>query len=451
VVQHHLATRLHHDLRLERGGTLRSWALPKGLPLVRGERHLAVQTEDHPLQYLDFSGEIPAGEYGAGPMRIWDTGDYDVREWTDDKVTFRLHGRRHRGVWHLFRPRGNDASQWLVSRSDDGVDVPDEPGTYAPMLAATRDEPFDDPQWQFEIKWDGVRAVATVTRPGLGRPFGTRLRTRRGNEVVGTYPELGGLWERVLAWTAVLDGEVVAFDRDGRPSFERLQRRMNIRDEHMAQRMAREIPVSYVVFDLLAVDGEDLTDLSTTQRLDRLDDLLVPGGPVRRSEVLGSQGTDVFAAAREARLEGVVGKRRSAAYRAGQRSADWVKIKVRRTVDCVIGGWLPKSDAPGGREPFSLLAGLWDGAQLRWVARVGSGLTARERAELAAQFARITVADCPFVSDDELPAAAHWVSPEIVCTVEYGEVTEALRLRAPTYRGRPNDVDPRACVLTDLR
>jgi bifunctional non-homologous end joining protein LigD len=450
VIQHHLASRLHHDLRLERGGTLRSWALPKGLPLVRGERHLAVQTEDHPMKYLDFSGEIPAGEYGAGSMRIWDTGDYDVREWTDDKVTFRLHGRRHRGVWHLFRPRGNEASQWLVSRVDDGIDVPEAPGSYAPMLAATRDAPFDDPRWAFEIKWDGVRAIATCTRPGLGRPHGTTLRTRRGNEVVVTYPELAGMWERVLAWSAVLDGEIVAFDVDGRPSFERLQRRMNIRDEHMARRMAREIPVTYVAFDVLAVDGEELTGLGTAQRQARLDDLLVPGGPLRRSEVLGSQGTAVFEAASQARLEGIIGKRTDAPYRPGQRSADWVKVKVRHSVHGVIGGWLPKSDAPAGSEPYSLLVGLWDGPDLRWVARVGSGLTARERTELASRFRDLAVDGRPFLSDDELPTDAHWVRPELVCTVEYGEVTEALRLRAPTYLGRRDDVDPRQCLLTDL-
>ncbi len=450
VVQHHLATRLHHDLRLERGGTLRSWALPKGLPLVRGERHLAVQTEDHPLQYLDFSGEIPAGEYGAGPMRIWDTGDYDVREWTDDKVTFRLHGQRHRGVWHLIRPRGNEASQWLVSRVDEGIDVPDEPPSYAPMLASTREEAFDDPQWRFEVKWDGVRVVATVTRPGLGRPYGTRLRSRRGNDVTATYPELAGLWERVLAFTAVLDGEIVALDRDGRPSFERIQRRMNIRDEQMARRMASEVPVTYVVFDVLAVDGVDLSGLACERRLERLDDVLVPGGPVRRSESLGSSGTAAFEAVREAQLEGVIGKRLSSRYRPGQRTTDWVKIKVRRTVECVIGGWLPKSDVSGGTEPYSLLAGLWDGPRLRWVARVGSGLTSRERAALAARFDELAIDTCPFAPDDELPLDARWVAPEIVCSVEYAEVTDAGRLRAPTYCGRRPDLNARTCLLTDL-
>lgn len=450
VIQHHLATRLHHDLRLERGGTLRSWAVPKGLPLVRGEQHLAVQTEDHPLEYLDFSGEIPAGEYGAGQMRIWDTGDYDVREWTDDKVTFRLHGRRHHGVWHLFRPRSNDSSQWLVTRVDEGIDVPPPPRTYAPMLAVSRDEPFDDPHWGFEIKWDGVRAIATLTRPGLGRPHGTTLRTRRGNEVSATYPELAGLWERILAWSAVLDGEIVAFDAQGRPSFERLQRRMNLGDEHMARRMSREVPVSYVAFDVLAIDGEDLTGRSWTQRGAHVDELLVPGGPLRRSEVLGSAGTAVFEAAQQAQLEGIIGKRASAPYRPGQRSADWLKIKVRRDIDAVVGGWLPKADAPGTTQPYSLLVGLWDDGALRWVARVGSGLTDHERGVLAARFADLAVNDCPFIPDDDLPASAHWVRPEVVCTVAYGEVTGALRLRAPTYLGRRDDVDPRSCVLSDL-
>ena len=450
VIQHHLATRLHHDLRLERGGTLRSWAVPKGLPLVRGERHLAVQTEDHPMEYLDFSGDIPAGEYGGGPMRIWDRGDYDVREWTDDKVTFRLHGRRHRGVWHLFRTRDAEKSQWMVTRVDEGIDVPPEPAVYQPMLATLRADAFDDDRWQFEVKWDGVRAVATVCRPGLGRPPGTSLRSRRGNDVTVTYPELSGLWERVLAFNAVLDGEVVTFTPEGRPSFERLQHRMNIRDEHMARRMSGEMPVSYVVFDLLAVDGEELIALPLADRLRRLDEILVPGGPIMRNETLGSRGTTVFGAVADAGLEGIVGKRLAAPYRPGRRSNDWVKIKVRRTVDCVIGGWLPKAEEPRGSEPYSLLAGLWNGSALHWVARVGSGLTTAERATLADRFATLATDTCPFASNPDLPRGARWVQPEMVCTVEYTEVTDARRLRAPTYLGRRDDIDPRQCLLSEI-
>ncbi|MDP9405283.1 MAG: non-homologous end-joining DNA ligase, partial [Actinomycetota bacterium] len=163
VLQHHLARRLHHDLRLERDGTAPSWALPKGLPDVPGVRHLAVQTEDHPLDYMTFSGEIPAGEYGAGPVRIWDSGTYDALEWTADKVTFRLRGRRHSGEYHLFRTDRDDASQWLVVRRDDDPgDRVAEPPSFAPMLAVDGGEPFDDPAWLFEVKWDGVRAVATT-------------------------------------------------------------------------------------------------------------------------------------------------------------------------------------------------------------------------------------------------------------------------------------------------
>ena len=450
VIQHHLATRLHHDLRLERGGTLRSWAVPKGLPLVRDVRHLAVQTEDHPMEYLEFSGEIPAGEYGAGSMRIWDRGDYDVREWTDDKVTFRLHGQRHRGVWHLFRPRDAEASQWMVTRVDEGLDVPLEPSTYEPMLATMRERPFDDPAWQFEIKWDGVRALATVARPGLGRPSGTSLRTRRGNDVTLTYPELGAMWERVLAYNAVLDGEVVAFTPEGRPSFEHLQRRMNLRDEHMARRMSGQVPVCYMAFDLLSVDGEDLTGLPLTERQRRLDQIIVPSDWFRRSEVLGSSGTAVFAAATDSHLEGVIGKRRSSVYRSGRRSDEWVKLKVRRQAECVIGGWLPKSDSPTGSEPYSLLAGLWDGPSLHWVARVGSGLTATERAVLAATFDELATESCPFLPVADLPKNAHWVRPELVCTIEFTEMTEAGRMRAPTYQGRNETVDPRRCLLSDV-
>jgi bifunctional non-homologous end joining protein LigD len=411
---------------------------------------MAVQTEDHPMEYLTFSGEIPAGEYGAGPMRIWDEGDYDVREWTDDKVTFRLHGRRHHGAWHLFRTRDSEKSQWLVTRVDEGIDVPDRVGPFSPMLATLRDDPFDDDRWQFEVKWDGVRAIAEVTRPGLGREPGTRLRSRRNNDVTGTYPELASAWERVLAYTAVLDGEIVTFTGEGRPSFERLQRRMNVRDEHMARRLSGGMPVSYIVFDLLAVDGEDLTALPLSERQRRLDDILVPGGALLRSEALGPKGTAVFAAAQSARLEGVIGKRLSSQYRPGRRSDEWVKIKVRHTVDCVIGGWLPKADEPRGTEPYSLLCGLWDGTGLRWVARVGSGLTAAERKVLAERFAGLARDDCPFVPDPELPRGSRWVQPDIVCTVEYTEVTEAGRLRAPTYQGRRDDADPKESLLSDV-
>ena len=272
VIQHHLATRLHHDLRLERGGTLRSWALPKGLPLVPRLTHLAMQTEDHPLDYLTFDGEIPEGEYGGGQMRIWDTGTYSVLEWEDGKVTVKLDGIRHQGEWHLFRlnrrgpggvPTGNP-KEWMITRATSDTQLlPADPPTVRPSLASPGGEPFDHPDWLYEIKWDGVRAIATVTRPGRGPKEAnsgtTVLRSRNGNDITPAYPELWPLWERVLAFNAVLDGEVVALDAQGRPSFSRLQHRMHLRDRDRVDAARARNPVQLVVFDLLALDGQLLT------------------------------------------------------------------------------------------------------------------------------------------------------------------------------------------------
>ncbi len=340
VIQHHLARRLHHDLRLARHGTAPSWAVPKGLPDVPGVRHLAVRTEDHPLDYLSFSGEIPAGEYGAGPVRIWDEGTYELLEWTDDKVTFRLAGSRHSGEYHLFRTGRDDPSQWMVTRADaDRGDVPPDPPAFAPMLAVDGGEAFDDPGWLFEVKWDGVRAVATTRRPGTGREAATTLVSRRGNDVSAAYPELAPLWERVLARNAVLDGEIVAFDRDGRPSFQRLQHRMHVRDAAAVARARTAAPVVYVVFDLLAVDGEALIDLPLTERLARLGETVVAGGPLLCSTPVPATASRC-SPRRPTRPGGLIAKRADSRYLPGRRSRDWRKLKIRRTVDAVVGGWL---------------------------------------------------------------------------------------------------------------
>lgn len=451
VLQHHLATRLHHDLRLERSGTAPSWAVPKGLPDVPGVRHLAVQTEDHPLSYMSFSGEIPQGEYGGGPVRIWDEGTYDLLEWTDDKVTFRLHGRRHTGEYHLFRTGGaDDPSQWMVVRADQPADLPGPPPALAPMLAVDGGgEGFDDPEWVFEVKWDGVRAIATTVRPGTGEPASTRLVSRLGNDVTAAYPELASLWERVLARNAVLDGEIVAFGTDGVPSFQRLQRRMHLRDEGGVDRARTRIPVTYMVFDLLAVDGAAIIDRPLAERLALLDEVLVPGGAVQRSEAVPEAGTALFSAASERGLEGLVAKRAASPYRPGQRSRDWRKLKVRRSVDCVVGGWLPGQGGRGG-SLGALLLGLHDEGRLRYVGRVGSGFDEAELARLDALLAE-RAGDSPFSGGPPRPPkGARFVRPDLVCRVEYGEVTEEGVLRAPSYKGLVEGADPRACVCDDL-
>ncbi|MDQ3538175.1 MAG: non-homologous end-joining DNA ligase [Actinomycetota bacterium] len=451
VLQHHLARRLHHDLRLERHGTAPSWALPKGLPDRKGVRHLAVQTEDHPVSYMSFSGEIPAGEYGGGQVRIWDAGGYDLLEWTDDKVTFRLHGRRHSGEYHLFRTgRDGDTKQWLVIRADDALtDVPPDPPSLSPMLASDGGRAFDDPDWLFEIKWDGVRAIATVRRPGAGDAAGTRLVSRQGNDITPAYPELAPLWERVLARNAVLDGEIVALDGAGRPSFQRLQRRMHLRDTVGVARAAERSPVRYMVFDLLAADGQALTGRPLRDRLALLDEILVPGGPFVRSVAVPSDGKALFAAARQQGLEGLIAKRSASLYRPGKRTRDWLKFKVRRRAQVVIGGWLPGKEGRSGRLG-ALLLGLYDGAVLQFVGRAGTGFDDAELTRLEGLLADLARDDSPFGPSAEIPRQARYVDPILVCSVEYVERTEVGLLRHPSYKGLVADAAAGQCTLREL-
>jgi len=453
VLQHHLATRLHHDLRLERHGTAPSWALPKGLPDVKGVRHLAVQTEDHPVEYMSFEGEIPAGEYGGGPVRIWDSGTYDLLEWTDRKVTFRLHGNRHHGEYHLFRTGRGDDSQWMVVRADEDAlaevsDVPPPPPELAPMLATDGGEAFDDPDWLFEIKWDGVRAIATVVRPGTGGDGATRLVSRNGNDISGGYPELASLWERVLARNAVLDGEIVAMDAQGRPSFQRLQQRMHARDPNAVARAAKHTPVTFVVFDVLAVDGTPVIDEPLTARQELLGELLVPSDRFVRSAALRQQGKAMFAAAEAQGLEGLIAKRAESTYKPGKRSREWRKLKVRKTVDAVIGGWLV---GEGGRANRigALLVGLYDEGRLHYIGRVGTGFDDAELTRLGLLLDERAIDASPFTTVPN--RAGRWVRPDLVCHLEYGEVTEGAKLRHPSYKHLVPDAEAQACLLDELR
>lgn len=449
VIQHHLATRAHHDLRLERDGVAVSWAVPEGLPDVPGLGHLAIHTEDHPLACLDVAGEIPDGECGAGPMRIWDRGTYETLAWDEGKVEVRLHGARHDGEFHLLRTGDDDPSQWLVGRAGEPeAGLPAAPPRIKPMLAA--DGPghgFDDAGWTFEVKWDGVRAVATAVRPGAGEPGHTRLVSRAGNDVTAGYPELDALWQRVLARNAVLDGEIVAFDDGGRPSFQRLQRRMHTRDPRHVDRARADAPVTYMVFDLLVVDGETLVDQPLAQRLARLDELLVPGGAVQRSEATPETGAALFDAAAAHGLEGVIAKRLASRYRPGKRSRDWLKLKVRRQADVVIGGWLPGERGRAGRLGSLLVGAYDDGGGLRYLGRVGTGFDEAELARLGELLADRATDRSPFAAGPAPPRGARWVTPELVCRVAYAEVTDDGVLRAPAYKGLAPDIDPAACTV----
>jgi bifunctional non-homologous end joining protein LigD len=440
VIQKHAARRLHYDLRLERDGVLVSWAVPRGLPTAPGERRMAVHTEDHPLEYLDFEAWIPEGEYGGGEMRIFDRGTYEAPEWEKGKMTIRLHGERVRGEYHLVETRQG----WLIFRSKRSGEIAPPP-PMKPMTAEGGHDPFDDPDWIFEPKLDGVRTLAYVSTAE------TRLVSRTGRDQTAQYPELANLATFVNAVHAVLDGEIVAIGDDGQPSFERLQQRINLTSETDIAKVRSKIPVSLYVFDILWLDDRDLTGLELVQRRQILEDVITQTGPIGITLVIEQEGVQFFEAAKGLGIEGVIAKRRDSIYEPGKRSRHWRKIKAMRSVDAVICGWTPgggsRSDSFG-----ALLLGAYDGeGALHWIGQVGTGFTGKLLADLQQRLNAIETTEPPS-GDRDLRAVkgAHWVKPELVCEVTYLEMTKAGKLRAPSYKGLRPDKPPMDCLLEDL-
>jgi bifunctional non-homologous end joining protein LigD len=440
VIHKHRATRLHYDVRLEHEGGLPSWAVPRGLPTERGDKRLAVQTEVHPLEYGTFEGTIPEGHYGAGEVRIFDDGWYEPVEWTDTKVSFKLHGRRYPGLeFHFVKTR----TDWLafLASSQDSPPIA-SPGRYQPMLAEPGGEPFDDPTWWFEPKLDGIRALAQMETGG------TVLTTRRGRDVTFQYPDIHMIHELVDQVNAVLDGEIVAVDAEGKNSFEALQQRMNLQNEREIKRVAKQIPVAFVVFDVLWLDGHDVTGLALEQRRELLELVAEQDHRLQLMSYEEGEGSAFVRAARSLGLEGVVAKRKGSKYLPGKRSPDWRKIKLISTQDCVILGWTP---GQGGRAGSfgALLVGAIDGGHLRWVGQVGTGFTHRMLEQLMAQLEPL-VRPTPPIDDAQLRRVkgATFVDPDLVCEVEYLEITKSTgKMRAPSFRGLRPDKTPDECVL----
>ena len=439
VIQRHDATRLHYDLRLERDGVLVSWAVPKGLPLVKGERHLAVQTEDHPMEYGSFEGSIPKGHYGAGEVRIWDHGTYDLLEWTEKKVSFRLHGERYRGEYHLIKTRERD---WLILMASASEEQPlPAPPAFTPMLAQGGYQPFDAKGWWFEPKFDGVRTLLYIVGESV------RLVSRTGRDQTSTYPELSRVYRRVNAINAVLDGEIVATDEEGQTSFELLQQRMNLAAPTEIERIRRKIPVELVAFDLLWLDGQDLTSRPLSERRERLEAVVMEDKGLRLMYRVADEGKAFYQAAKDLGLEGMIAKRAASRYVPGKRSDDWRKIKAMKRQDCVVLGWTPglkgRSDAFG-----ALLLGAYKDGKLIWVGQVGSGFTDRMLKDILDRLSAIEEAKPP-IPDPELRKVkgAHWVRPELVCEVEYLQMTAAGKLRAPSFKGLRTDKAPEDCIL----
>jgi bifunctional non-homologous end joining protein LigD len=319
VIQQHHARRLHWDLRLERDGVLVSWALPRGVPRDPADNHLAVHTEDHPLEYAAFHGQIPEGEYGAGRMTIYDRGTYATEKWREDEVIVALRGGQVSGRYVLFHTRGKD---WIIHRMD-----PPDPGwspmpeRIAPMRATrARKLPADDAAWGFEMTWDGHRAAAHVS---TGR---VRLVSDDDRDVTGSYPELRALMEALAPTECVLDGEVVAFDADGRVSGAALQSRRETTGADAARRRASRTPVQYLVFDLLWLEGKSLVDLPYRQRRELLAELGLAGPSWQTPPHFTGGGPQALRTSREQGLSGVTAKRLDAPYLAGRRSRHWLEV-----------------------------------------------------------------------------------------------------------------------------
>ncbi|HZO98135.1 MAG TPA: DNA ligase D [Gaiellaceae bacterium] len=427
VVQRHDARRLHYDFRLERGGALASWAVPKGVPLEPGGRSLAVHVEDHPLEYASFAGEIPAGQYGAGTVELWDRGTYELlEEKPDGQLTVRLAGERLRGVWTLVPARleGKEENWLLVRRRDpDASGEAPPPATYRPMLATLAAEPPRGPGWRFEVKFDGYRALAYV------RGGECELVSRNGKSLTERFAAVARAVPRALGTpSAVLDGEVCALDEDGRPSFSAMQRGAG--------------PLVYYVFDLLEADGEALVDRTLEERRARLEELLDRRSRTVRLSEQFEDGEALLQAARSQRLEGVMAKRLGSRYSEGRRTRDWLKVKTHGRQEFVVAGYTRGSGSRSGSLGSLVLAVVDDGA-LCYAGNVGTGFTVREIEALLRLLRPLERPDPPFPERPRMPRVRKgdvvWVEPELVVEVEFGEWTRDGRVRQPSYKGLRDD------------
>ena len=475
VVQQHWARALHFDLRLELDGVLKSWAVPKGPSVRAEEKRLAVHVEDHPLEYANFEGVIPSGNYGAGSVIVWDRGTYRsfkpepiAEQYARGKLELELFGHKLGGRWTLVR-MSRSAKDWLLLKKVDSAasdaeaaerwprsvicgltvqEMRDVEGWLAGvrerlealkaprgdlradhvkhMLATLVEQPFTKPGWVFEIKYDGVRVIAER------RGEEVRMLGRSGEDITARYPEIAEALLGLRIEQIVLDGEIVAYDEGGRPSFSRLQKRMLLnRPRDIAAAMSRA-PVRAVFFDCLALEGRDLRGLRLVDRKECLARVLPPAGVVQASDHVEEQGEAFFDAASEMRLEGIIGKRADSRY-VGKRSPDWVKIKCQRRQEFVIGGY---TDPRGsGRHFGALHVGVYQDGKLVHVTRVGGGFDGALQDRIWKQLRELGREDSPFGGSGPHGREDHWVEPALVCEVRFTEWTPDGGLRHPIFLG----------------
>jgi len=530
VIQKHDARRLHYDFRLQMEGVLKSWALPKGLPWQQGEKHLAVEVEDHPIEYETFEGIIPEGNYGAGTVMVWDRGAYYVygeqplKSLREGKLHLVLAGEKAKGEWTLVRIRGRDGekNQWLIlktggsakppskkledqsvktgrtmkqiaeerdaewesNRSEpDGRKNPSERSTFKarikntlkkkgqevagrdeaenegalsapellkklpsakpqfiePMKARLVDEPPKHGDWLYELKFDGIRAIAIKN----GRKVS--LISRNENKLNERFPEIAEAVKSLPVRECVVDGEVVALDEEGRSSFQLLQ---------ALEMEGRKAPLRFYIFDLLQLNGKSLLGLPLEQRKQVLvkicEDL---GDPIRYSGEISGDVKSLLAEVKRRGLEGLIGKQRNSVYEPGRRSGSWIKLKTVHQQEFVIGGYTPPA---GSRKYFgAVLVGYYEGGKLKFAGKVGSGFTAKSLSILYKKFREEEWDDCPFV---DLPSKQggewvqgitpsmmkkmHWVNPKFVAEIKFAEWTRDGKLRQPVFLGLREDKSP---------
>jgi bifunctional non-homologous end joining protein LigD len=514
VVQRHRATRLHHDFRLEVDGVLVSWAVPKGPSLDPKERRLAMKVEDHPLEYMDFEGVIPKGEYGAGDVIVWDWGTWEPDPETPDpaaaiengELKFRLDGQKLKGRFTIVRTRpreGDSGEPWLLIHKREefaveGWDAEDFPQSVKtgrtndevkgqrnalwqsgapaaqaeidlskavsaplpeflePMAATLANAPFDSPDWLFEIKWDGYRVEATVDNETV------RLRTRHGNDGETYFPRLLSPPSWIKAEQAIVDGEVVALDEEGKPDFGLLQLRISEtvgsrapgRLKGMARpatekeaEEARRAPLVYEVFDLLYLDGKLLLNVPLEHRKRLLRSLLREHSRVRYASHVERDGVAFFEAAKKNDLEGIIGKRRDSRYEPGRRVTTWLKIKVRPEQELVVGGYTPGEG--NARDLGALIVGVYEDGRLRYAGKVGSGFNSRTRRELRQRLDALATETPPY--DPPPPRTgelrgARWARPELVIRAELGGWSRDGLVRQSAFKGFELDKNPREVI-----
>jgi bifunctional non-homologous end joining protein LigD len=490
VIQQHSARALHYDLRLECDGVLKSWAVPKGPSLDPTEKRLAVHVEDHPYEYGSFEGVIPPGQYGAGEVIVWDCGLYSPDEgnetWFHDraeaesrvreglekgKLSFLLRGEKVKGSFALVRTK--DAKSWLLIKHKDrfvtSQDVTDRnrsvlsgvaveemkvvpahripasrlvpagevspmPPKLEPMHAEIGAAPFNHPDWLWEPKLDGYRVIAFLSGKEV------RLRSRRGLELAPAFPMLTEELTRQAVTGMILDGEIVAFDAAGKPSFNALQNRVQLKTPRELAAAEQSAPVVYFCFDLLYFGGIDLRGVAYRDRRRYLSQSLLPTSRVQLVHA-AEDGVALNEAALASGFEGVVGKRLDSRYEAGRRTPLWLKIKPTQSADFVVGGF---TRGKGSRAALgAILVGVWDKGKLRYASHVGSGFDDRALSQIQAKIEPLKRGSCPFAEKPELPNPTTWVEPKLVAEVKFHSWTEDGHLRAPVFLRLRDDVAPR--------